>query len=69
MRRAHPRFQRAKKMFDSLPPDSRYVSTLSNRLLILSKASSCSQRAIRRFVSVVHWDLIGHMGQDDDQYL
>src|SRR5574343_1294630 len=41
----------------------------ANRLLILSKASSCSQRAMRRFGPVVHWLLSGHLGQDDDQYL
>src|ERR1022692_425133 len=39
------------------------------RLCIASSTFSCSHRAMRRLSLVVHWDLIGHRGQADDQYL
>src|ERR1700730_18102771 len=40
-----------------------------NRLCIASITSSCSHLLIRRYSPVVHWDLSGHRGQADVQYL
>lgn len=34
-----------------------------------SRMSSRSHRAMRRFLLLVHWVFIGHLGQSDDQYL